>query len=184
MNVSRVSIKDYEDKTLGQRGKNKPNSNPIQTQSNPIKANKMPKQTQFKPKQTQFVVSLSNLFQRMHNHKGMNIEVEDPAFRGRNQSSTGPFVVSLCQVSRESISIRNSFAAKKYTAPDMIFIIFVFIIFPFSPIRSRFFNYCITVLTIDDTKNGKSFDRKRVICDYILQFDLILLSEPFGAVLV
>ncbi|HIJ52637.1 MAG TPA: hypothetical protein HPP66_05725 [Planctomycetes bacterium] len=30
--------------------KNKPNSNPIQTQSNPIKANKMPKQTQYKPK--------------------------------------------------------------------------------------------------------------------------------------
>ncbi|HIJ51767.1 MAG TPA: hypothetical protein HPP66_01275, partial [Planctomycetes bacterium] len=50
MNVSRVSTKDYEDKTLGKRGKNKPNPNPIQTQSNPIKANKMPKQTQFKPK--------------------------------------------------------------------------------------------------------------------------------------
>jgi len=54
MNVSRVSTRDYEDKTLGERGKNKPNSNPIQTQSNPIKANKMPKQTQYKPKQTQF----------------------------------------------------------------------------------------------------------------------------------
>ncbi|HIJ53038.1 MAG TPA: hypothetical protein HPP66_07770, partial [Planctomycetes bacterium] len=39
MNVSRVSTKDYEDETLGERGKNKPNSNPIQTQSNPIKAN-------------------------------------------------------------------------------------------------------------------------------------------------
>ncbi|HIJ52243.1 MAG TPA: hypothetical protein HPP66_03700, partial [Planctomycetes bacterium] len=49
MNVNMVLTKDYEDKTLGQRGKNKPNSNPIQTQSNPIKANKMPKQTQFKP---------------------------------------------------------------------------------------------------------------------------------------
>jgi len=54
MNVSQVSTKDYEDKTLGERGKNKPNSKPKQTQSNPIKANKMPKQTQFKPKQTQF----------------------------------------------------------------------------------------------------------------------------------
>ncbi|HIJ52597.1 MAG TPA: hypothetical protein HPP66_05515, partial [Planctomycetes bacterium] len=52
MNVSRVSTKDYAKWTLGQRGKNKPNSNPIQTQSNPIKANKMPKQTQYKPKQT------------------------------------------------------------------------------------------------------------------------------------
>ncbi|HIJ51692.1 MAG TPA: hypothetical protein HPP66_00880 [Planctomycetes bacterium] len=50
MNVSRVLTKDYEDETLGQRGKNKPNSKPIQSQSNPIKANKMPKQTQYKPK--------------------------------------------------------------------------------------------------------------------------------------
>jgi len=54
LNVSRVSTKDYAKWTHGERGKNKPNSNPIQTQSNPIKANKMPKQTQFKPKQTQF----------------------------------------------------------------------------------------------------------------------------------
>jgi len=54
MNVSIFSQKDYENKTLGGSGKNKPNSKPIQTQSNPIKANKMPKQTQFKPKQSQF----------------------------------------------------------------------------------------------------------------------------------
>jgi len=53
MNVSRVPTKDYAKRTLGQRGKNKPNSNPIQTQSNPIKANKTPKQTQYKPKQSQ-----------------------------------------------------------------------------------------------------------------------------------
>jgi len=50
MNVNIVLSRDYEDKTLGERGKNKPNSKPIQTQSNPIKANKMPKQTQYKPK--------------------------------------------------------------------------------------------------------------------------------------
>ncbi|HIJ54252.1 MAG TPA: hypothetical protein HPP66_14045 [Planctomycetes bacterium] len=61
MNVNNVLTRDYENKTLGECGKNKPNSNPIQTQSNPIqtqsnpiKANKMPKQTQYKPKQTQF----------------------------------------------------------------------------------------------------------------------------------
>jgi len=72
MNVTKALTRDYEKKTLGQRGKNKPNTKPIQTQSNPIKANKMPKQTQYKPKQTQFAVSLpalsvvegSNLFQR------------------------------------------------------------------------------------------------------------------------
>ncbi len=54
MNVNKVLTKDYEKRTLGERGKNKPNSNPIQSQSKPIKANKMPKQTQYKPKQTQF----------------------------------------------------------------------------------------------------------------------------------
>jgi len=74
MNVNKVLTKNYESQTLGKRGKNKPNSNPIQTQSNPI--TEMPKmnvtkvltrdyenkslfwvkakQTQFKPKQTQF----------------------------------------------------------------------------------------------------------------------------------
>jgi len=40
MNVYRVSTRDYDKKTLGKRGKNKPNSNPIQTQ--------------YKAKQTQF----------------------------------------------------------------------------------------------------------------------------------
>ena len=54
MNVNNVLTVDYENKTLGERGKNKPNSKPKQTQSNPIKANKMPKQTQYKPKQSQF----------------------------------------------------------------------------------------------------------------------------------
>ncbi len=53
MNVSKVLTKDYEKMDTWWSGKNKPNSNPIQSQSNPIKANKMPKQTQFKPKQTQ-----------------------------------------------------------------------------------------------------------------------------------
>jgi hypothetical protein len=32
MNVNKVLTKDYEKRTLGQPGKNKPNSNPIQTQ--------------------------------------------------------------------------------------------------------------------------------------------------------
>jgi len=54
MNVNKVLTKDYENVTLGKRGKNKPNSKPIQTQSNPIKANIMPKQTQYKAKQSQF----------------------------------------------------------------------------------------------------------------------------------
>jgi len=36
MNVSRVSTRDYEKMTLGERGKNKANSNPIQTQTKPI----------------------------------------------------------------------------------------------------------------------------------------------------
>ena len=36
MNVNKVLTKDYENKTLGGRGKNKPNSNPIKPNSNPI----------------------------------------------------------------------------------------------------------------------------------------------------
>jgi len=39
MNASRVLSKEYEKKTLGQRGKNEPKTNPIRTQTNPIKAN-------------------------------------------------------------------------------------------------------------------------------------------------
>jgi len=50
INVNIVLTKDYAEKDTWWSGKNKPNSNPIQTQSNPIKANKMPKQTQYKPK--------------------------------------------------------------------------------------------------------------------------------------
>ncbi len=52
MNVSKVLTKDYEKKTLGQRGKTKPikanqsQLKPIKANSKPIKANKMPKQTQ------------------------------------------------------------------------------------------------------------------------------------------
>jgi hypothetical protein len=43
MSINKVLTKDYEKKTIGEHGKNKPNTNPIQTQSKPI-------QTQFKPK--------------------------------------------------------------------------------------------------------------------------------------
>ncbi len=61
MNVTKVLTKDYEKRTLGERGKNKPNSNPIQTQykpnTNPIqtqfKPTSNPIQSQSKPKQTQ-----------------------------------------------------------------------------------------------------------------------------------
>jgi hypothetical protein len=75
MNVSKVITTDYDNMDTWSIGKNKPNSNPIQTQSNPIKAQKMQKQTQFKPKQTQF---------QRTNFKGMN-----------NQSSIEPFADSL-----------------------------------------------------------------------------------------
>ena len=49
MNVKHYNTVDYVRWTLGERGKNKPNSNPIQSQSKPISANKIPIQTQFKP---------------------------------------------------------------------------------------------------------------------------------------
>ena len=53
MDVSFVYTKVYENKTLGKRGKNKANTNPIKANSNPISAEKTPKQSQFKAKQTQ-----------------------------------------------------------------------------------------------------------------------------------
>jgi hypothetical protein len=56
MNVSPVKTMNYEQITMNNANKNKPNSKPIQTQSNPIKANIMPKQTQYKPNQTQSLV--------------------------------------------------------------------------------------------------------------------------------
>ncbi len=53
MNVNNVLTRDYEKKDTWWSGKNKPNSNPIQTQfkanTNPIKANTNPKQTQSNP---------------------------------------------------------------------------------------------------------------------------------------
>ncbi|MHC4735984.1 MAG: hypothetical protein ACYTDW_16230, partial [Planctomycetota bacterium] len=57
MNVNKVLTTDYEQLDTWSSGKNKPNSNPIQSQTNPIKANKTPKQTQYKAKQTQFQCS-------------------------------------------------------------------------------------------------------------------------------
>ena len=39
MNVSPVITKDYEKNTLGELGKNKPNSNPIKANTEPIKPN-------------------------------------------------------------------------------------------------------------------------------------------------
>jgi hypothetical protein len=44
MNVNNLLSKDYEKKTLGERGKNKANSNPKQTQTKP-------KQTQLQKEQ-------------------------------------------------------------------------------------------------------------------------------------
>ncbi|MHC4445955.1 MAG: hypothetical protein ACYTA5_25450, partial [Planctomycetota bacterium] len=62
MNVTDLLTKAYEQLDTWSSGKNKPNSNPIQSQTNPIKAQKMQKQTQYKPKtkpiQTQFQCSI------------------------------------------------------------------------------------------------------------------------------
>jgi hypothetical protein len=132
MNVNKVLTRNYEKRTLGQSGKNKANSKPNKANFKKAqmsattflakdyenilnwvicenKANIKPKQTQSKPispphaaKQTQF--------QRMH-QKGMNIEVADPAFRGRTadpafrgRNQTQP-VVSLPALSLPVLSI-------------------------------------------------------------------------------
>ncbi len=54
MNVNKVLTKNYENKTLSERRKNKAKTNPIQTQSNP-------KQSQNKPNQTQFPKSQNEI---------------------------------------------------------------------------------------------------------------------------
>jgi len=46
MNVTSIITEDYEKKTLGERGKNKPNTNPIQTQYKP-KQTQSPKSTKW-----------------------------------------------------------------------------------------------------------------------------------------
>jgi hypothetical protein len=60
INVSKVLTKDYDNKTLSGHGKNKPNTNPIQTQYKP---NTNPIQTQYKPNtnpiQTQYKANQS-----------------------------------------------------------------------------------------------------------------------------
>ena len=54
MNVSKVLTKDYDKMDTGWSGKNKPNSNPIQSQSKPkqtqFKANTKPNKPNFKGK--------------------------------------------------------------------------------------------------------------------------------------
>ena len=54
INVNKVLTKDYENETLGEHGKNKPNSNPIKPKTKPIKPKTNPIQSQSNPKQTQF----------------------------------------------------------------------------------------------------------------------------------
>ena len=56
MNVSDLLIREYEQMDTWSSGKNKANTNPIQTQ---YKANTKPKQTQNKPKQSQFLSAIS-----------------------------------------------------------------------------------------------------------------------------
>jgi hypothetical protein len=53
LNVTTVLTKDYDKMDTWSIGKNKPNSNPIQTQSNPIKANSKPIKANIMPKQSQ-----------------------------------------------------------------------------------------------------------------------------------
>jgi len=48
MNVNKLLTKDYEKTTLGERGKNKPKTNPKQSQTNP-KQIEDPEGTQFQP---------------------------------------------------------------------------------------------------------------------------------------
>jgi len=61
MNVTTFKTMNYEQITMNNPNKNKPNSNPITPAQYAIR------DTKYKPNQTQPVVSLSNLFQRQKN---------------------------------------------------------------------------------------------------------------------
>ena len=102
MNVSTVITMNYEQRTMNYEIKNKPNSNPKQTQYKP---NTNPIQTQYKAKQTQFLSAISVAGQRQ---------------KMTDQSLTELFANSLLfrlpPSSTESISIRSNFAATKYAA--------------------------------------------------------------------
>jgi len=50
MNVTKAITKDYEKKTLSERGKNKPKTNPKQTQNKAKQTQIKANQTQIKPK--------------------------------------------------------------------------------------------------------------------------------------
>jgi hypothetical protein len=63
LNVNKVLTRNYEQMDTWLIRKNKPKTNPIQSQ---FKPNTKPKRTQFKAKQTQSVLGLSNLFQKAH----------------------------------------------------------------------------------------------------------------------
>ena len=54
MNVNKVITRDYDKKTLGEGGKNKPNSNPIQTQ---FKANQSQNKANTNPNKANFITS-------------------------------------------------------------------------------------------------------------------------------
>jgi len=68
MNVSDYITREYGKKDTWWSGKNKPNSNPIQTQTNPISE---------EPKMN--VKSILAV-----DYENIAINIEDPAFRGRN----------------------------------------------------------------------------------------------------
>jgi len=74
MNVNMVLTVDYEKKTLGKHGKNKPNTNPIQTQTNPIYEKQK--------------MNVNKVLTK--DYENIAINIEDPAFRGRNSNPIKP----------------------------------------------------------------------------------------------
>ena len=83
MNVNNVLTKDYENETLGKRGKNKAKTNPIQTQfkanTNPIqsqyKPNTKPIQTQTNPISKKAKMNVTSVLTRNYEQRTMNNEL-------------------------------------------------------------------------------------------------------------
>jgi len=85
MNVNKVLTRDYEKKTLGEHGKNKPNSNPIQTQTNPI-------QTQFAGRPPDVQIAVTSVKTRNYNNKQRTMNYEllcktNPNYAKQTQSN-------------------------------------------------------------------------------------------------
>ena len=105
MNANKVITRDYENETLGKRGKNKPNTNPIkpnQTQLKPIKCQNKPNTNPIKPNLLNTQMNVNKVLtkdyenERLHRH-------------GKNKPKTNPIKARLFGLSSPAVHKENDF---------------------------------------------------------------------------